>query len=158
MPAAKAISKVEPIDGGVRVTYQRGGGRSYEPEEKAVLVSQAKQQVALGRSYSEVASTMGLPATTLYGWLRKAGVDVGGGNRHRGRKVGASPVKRVPLVTDPKPGLVMVAVDLHQFVIDNRMRIIRELCLGKRDAIKTAVEEMTRPSVTEINLDAEGSL
>jgi len=111
---------------------------TYSADEVHKMVATAKQRIAAGETYFAVAENMKIPSTTLYTWLRRDGVLLG-----RSKPPGLA--KR-SLVTkdDPIPGLVMIGVDLKTFVRDHRERIIKELCLGKREAIKTAVEEMLR--------------
>jgi transposase-like protein len=153
-----AIEKIEETENGALVTYKKGRALNYSKAERETLLAQAKAQIALGKSYSEAARDMHVATSTLYGWLKRDGLALGGGGRDRRRQKRVqptTPAKRLPMLTDPKPGLAMVAVDLHQFVVDNRLRIVRELCLGKTQAIKTAVEELTKPSPSHINPDAE---
>jgi hypothetical protein len=120
----------------VIVKYQRHGtGHRYTAAEKASLVRVIKDKITAGASPEDIHRELGLAASTVAKWLRDDGV-----TWQRKRHVGPTIMDRgaVP------HGKVAVMIDLREFVAENRERIIKELCLGKREAIKTAVEEMLR--------------
>lgn len=110
---------------------------TYDPAWRAATVDLAKQRIAYGDSVTAIAAEAGVPAPTLYGWLKADGVLFGSDKKHL-------PKRNLVTKADPVPGTVMIAVDLETFVRDHRDRIIKQLCLGKREAIKTAVIELLR--------------